>query len=302
MSYSPSMSAPARSRIESFVKRTQFGVVDEAFFATEDGRFLLDQHVWLRYEQARQNLAPWAQRTAGLSGRRLVEIGSGSASSTAAFAQYARSVEGFEINQASVDLAAERLSALEIYNAKVSCVPGEDLLAAVSECGRDADGFLFYAVLEHMTIAERLNALTTTWQLLRPGGLMIVIETPNRLTYTDLHTSHLPFFHMLPLSLAARYFERSPRDLFVHSVRSSTDRDMMIQRWGTGVSYHEFEVAVGDTCADNMVADGFEEEITSLYPIQMEDELLASFFERKGLRKHRAFTRNHLNFILRKPG
>ena len=50
-----------------------------------------------------------------------------------------------------------------------------------------------------------------------------------------------------------------------------------------------------------IVAGGFEPEVTRIYGMRLEDELSMAFFERSGLQRHRAFTRNHPNFILRKP-
>ena len=299
----PSFSPELVEKLEELVKRTVYGDKPESFFATEDGRFLLDQHVWERYEQARQLVAPWAERTGGLSGRHIVEVGCGSASSTAAFARYAKRVDGYEISQDSVDLGRERLAAVGVENANLHCVSAEGLVSEIEERSSGADAILFYAVLEHMTIRERIDALEMAQRMLPPGGLLIVIETPNRLTYTDMHTSHLPFFQMLPLELAASYYDRSKRDIFVESLRGQEDavRELVIQRWGTGVSFHEFEVVFGDNFSERIVADGFEDEMVWLYPFELEDRLLARYFEEKALPQHRAFTRNHLNFIAKQP-
>src|SRR5688572_26005097 len=64
-------------------------------------RVMVDNHVWRRYEAARQHLVPWVERTAGLAGRRMVEIGCGTGSSTAGFAQRAARVDGYEIAASS---------------------------------------------------------------------------------------------------------------------------------------------------------------------------------------------------------
>ena len=74
-----------------------------------------------------------------------------------------------------------------------------------------ADMVLLFAVLEHLTQEERIRYLSFIWhEILRPGGYLIVVDTPNRLSYFDEHTSVMPFFHLLPPYLALRYFDRSP--------------------------------------------------------------------------------------------
>jgi S-adenosylmethionine-dependent methyltransferase len=302
MASESSISLPVLRQLEQLVLRTYFRDRPAGFLETDDGRFLFKQHVWERYEQSLNHLAPWVERTAGIRGLRLVEIGSGTGSIAAGFAAMTKSFDGYEIEQGSVDVANQRLAILGVKGAHIHQVAGEQILATVADRHRGrVDAFLLYAVLEHMTLDERLATLRMTAELLPPGGLLIVIETPNRLCYTDLHTSQLPFFHMLPLALAARYYEHSPRPEFVRTVEISSDRLMEITRWGTAVSYHEFDLTLGADLDEHLVADGFEPEVTSLYPMRLEDELLQQFFREAKVNRHRAFTRNHLNFIWRKP-
>ena len=55
------------------------------------------------------------------------------------------------------------------------------------------DAVLYFAALEHMTQEERLQSLAEAWSILPAGGLLAIIETPNRLWFFDHHTSRLPF-------------------------------------------------------------------------------------------------------------
>jgi SAM-dependent methyltransferase len=271
---------------------------------TEVGQSLIGQHVWQRYEQALYDLAPWVHRAGNLTGRRVVEIGSGTGSSAAGFASRVARIDGYEIDSGSVALARARLEILGIQNAEVHLVEAKSLMATACERHRGkVDAFLLYAVLEHMTIDERIQCLRSAWSGLPSGGLLIVIETPNRLTYTDLHTAQMPFFHMLPGELAAMYYEHSPRRDFVQTLAEVPphERPMALTRWGNGVSYHEFDVAIGPGVDSFIVADGFEEEVTRIYPLRLDDELLLRYFESHPVGRHRAFTRNHLNFVMRKP-
>src|SRR6185295_6991091 len=104
---------------------------------------------------------------------------------------------------------------------------------------------IFYASLEHMTIAERMSSMRSTWRMLSDGDLWCVIETPNRLWYYDAHTSLLPFWMWLPDELAFEYSRFSPRDNYRELYREPTDESMLhFLRRGRGVSFHEFELAM----------------------------------------------------------
>jgi S-adenosylmethionine-dependent methyltransferase len=112
--------------------------------------------------------------------------------------------------------------------------------------GSRFDVVVFYASLEHMTLEERGTAMRQAWQLLAPGDLWCVVDTPNRLWYHDGHTSMLPYFHWLPDDLAFAYSRRSPRAGFRECYRvPDTDSRLHFQRRGRGVSYHELELALG---------------------------------------------------------
>lgn len=166
--------------------------------------------------------------------------------------------------------------------------------------------FVLYAVLEHQTWSERLETLSTLWELLEPGGALVIIETPNRLVYQDSHTSELPFFHLLPDEIAFRYLDRVPREAF----RTAMTRDLATAgvdasekriRWGLGASFHEFEIALAEPLEEIVVADGFEEEILNWFSVHFDEELLTRFFVERVPDKPMAFARAVLNVVLRKP-
>jgi hypothetical protein len=180
-----------------------------------------------------------------------------------------------------------------------------------------------------MTISERMKTLSEVWKLLKPGGILIIAETPNRLTYYDHHTSWLPFFHFLPLELAIQYYERSPRSEFKSRLQWSIDYDrslsnriwgstkrtykallqkeviyfpqMDLIRQGTSVSYHEFEIAFGSNLKDLLVADGDAPEMRSLSPFSVEEKLLRQYFTETKIDQPLAFTNRVLHLIFRKP-
>jgi S-adenosylmethionine-dependent methyltransferase len=106
-----------------------------------------------------------------------------------------------------------------------------------------------------MTHSERMESMRATWQLLPPGALWCLIETPNRLWFFDDHTSRLPFFNWLPDDLAFAYSRFSPREPFRSSYRSISPQHMeSFLRHGRGVSFHEFDLALGESSTLDVVS------------------------------------------------
>ena len=174
----------------------------------------LDRHSYMRHDAALTYIVPWVNQAFPLSGAQIVEIGCGTGSSTAAFAPFAGHVFGYDISNSSIAAANVRLDAHGLSDrATLVALPPDSLLASIerAHAGTAVDVVLLYAVLEHQTLDERITTLRMAERMLRPGGVIVITETPNRLTYVDRHTSQLPFFHMLPIELQVLYADRSPR-------------------------------------------------------------------------------------------
>jgi S-adenosylmethionine-dependent methyltransferase len=96
-----------------------------------------------------------------------------------------------------------------------------------------------------MTIGERLDSLRQAWAMLPSGGLLVIVETPNRLWFRDDHTARLPFFHWLPNELAFAYSRFSERENFreIYKTYDSSSKIHFLRR-GRGMSFHEIELAI----------------------------------------------------------
>lgn len=299
--------AEIHPRLREVLERTYFARCDPGYLDSPVGRDDVTDHLHRRYEVCLAHVVPWLARHAHLEAAEIVEIGCGTGSSTAAFARVARHVHGYDIDAPSVRAAEGRMQVLGIGNATLHCEPAQDLLARLAERhAGGADVILLYAVLEHQTIEERLESIRVAWELLREGGLLVVVETPNRLAFTDSHTSLLPFFHMLPDELALRYADRSPRPLFREAIAKALEHSPQqaletLARWGRGVGHHEFELVLGKL-GDLVVASGYEPEMLAMFPLQRDESLLQGWFVESSLEVPLAFTRHNLNFILRKGG
>ncbi len=272
------------------------------FLESPEGINDVAEHVSKRYRRFADHVIPWIESVSTLAGAEVIEVGSGTGSATLAFAPRVRHIHSFDIAPASVEAAKARLDYFHIQNATFE---GElfDPNCEFVRAGKKADVVLFVAVLEHMTFAEFETAVALAWETLRPGGIMVVAETPNRLSILDYHTSWLPFFQSLPTEVKLRYIDRSPRAHFVSDLQSRTGADQLesLVRWGRGVSYHDFEIVLGNDIHKHIIADGYEPQILPIAERYMDDELLQTAFDRLDLKVSRAFARWFLYFIARKP-
>lgn len=297
------------ARIRDVYATTHYGPQDAAFLATPGGQHDLDFNTFIRYNQSVRNGLPWVQRVFDMTGKTLIEVGCGTGSSTAAFAYLAKHIYSCDPKENTLPTARARLQALGLSNVDITSHAAPEFFGFCREkyC-ESADAVLFFAVLEHQTLDERIESLRQAWDILRPGGVIIVIETPSRLTYMDHHTTRLPFYSMLPMDVALRYVEHSSRADFVGSMVQARSEPLAVQeelmiRWGRGISYHEFDLAFppGGPRPYTIIADGYEREMTDLFPVTFDERLLQGFVALNGFTNiHPAFLRHTLCLILRK--
>ncbi|NJL53885.1 class I SAM-dependent methyltransferase [bacterium] len=211
-----------------------------------------------RTESFRQRIIPWLQASIPLSQARILEIGCGSGCSTLTLAEAGAQVTAVDIDRPALALAEQRCQdggfADRVDFFVANAVEVGDRFAEES-----FDVIIFFACLEHMTHEERLAAMRTTWQMLPVGGFWCLIDTPNRLWYYDAHTSLLPFYSWLPHRLAFEYAQFSPRQDFCDVLSQFSGYDdeayTMLMRLGRGLSFHEFELAMGRLDSLEIVSD-----------------------------------------------
>jgi ubiquinone/menaquinone biosynthesis C-methylase UbiE len=232
----------------------------------------------------------------------VLDIGSGTGISALAFAPHCERVLCYDINEISIAAAEERHKYFSVAN-----ITQErelfDRNCRFVRSGQEADIALFVAVLEHMTFSELEEAVGVAWRALKPGGHLVIAETPNRLAPNDYHTSWIPFFQALPLEIRLRYLDRSPRSHLIGDVNGvpPASREERLTRWGCGISYHDLEIVLGANVHDWVVADGHEPILSEIAPRFVDDEILEDAFGKLGLKVNRAFSRWFLYLIIRKP-
>lgn len=246
------LAAADESRLETALREGYFATRPDSYLKSEPGRRDLADHLRGRLTKDRHFIIPWLDTlgpgsNGGLDGARVLEIGSGTGASTLAMAEQGAHVEAVDIDAPSLEVAGLRLQLHGLADrAAFTIGNAADLPAGLLRPG-GYDLVVFYASLEHMTHEERLAAIAGTWPLVKPGGHWCVVGTPNRLWHFDYHTAFLPFYFWLPDDLAYAYSHRSPREDFNDRYRPPGDPGSRLDflRRGRGVSYHEFELALG---------------------------------------------------------
>lgn len=202
----------------------------------------LNAHLYRRLESDRRTIVPWLYNASTLQDKRILEIGCGTGSSTVAIAEQRAKITGIDIDEGALSVAKDRSKVYDV-EAEFRALNANGIMDTF---GANAfDIIIFFACLEHMTIAERLTSLRDAWEMLPTEGLLVIVETPNRLWYFDGHTSRLPFFHWLPDELAFQYSRFSSRENFRELYREyNTDSKEHFLRRGRGMSFHELEIAI----------------------------------------------------------
>lgn len=198
-------------------------------------------HLFRRLENGRRSVIPWLNSIPTLENASVLEIGCGTG--TSALCEQKAKVTAIDVSDNAIDAARDRLS-LYGLDAEVLHINAADILDGLP--GRTFDFIIFFASLEHMTFDERIQSIRAAFKMLNPGGHLVLAEIPNRLWYIDGHTSWEPFFHWLPDRLAMEYARFTRREDFNKGFDAENPEDALrFARWGRGVSYHEFEIALG---------------------------------------------------------
>lgn len=214
----------------------------KARLSPQEYKNAINGQLFERLSYNRNRIAPWLNKVKSLQGANILEIGCGTGISTLALTEQGANVTGIDVDEGALNVARDRMR-LAGFETELLLINADDIQKHFGD--KKFDFIIYYAVLEHMTIEERLTSLKRAWEMLPKESFLAVIETPNRLWYYDSHTAALPFYDWLPDDLAYYYSKFSERRNFKDSYREPNNEDMIkFLRWGRGASYHEFELAI----------------------------------------------------------
>jgi 2-polyprenyl-3-methyl-5-hydroxy-6-metoxy-1,4-benzoquinol methylase len=254
-----------------------------------------------RTDRNRRLVIPWLDAAQRLDGLRVLEIGCGTGCGTIPLAEQGAQVTALDVRDDSLQVTRARLKARNL-SAELLRLNAEELTSRLAD--KTFDMVLFWASLEHMTIPERLTALRDGWSLLRPDGLLGLIDTPNRLWDFDAHASQLPFFHWLPLEIALPYAAQSPRPS-CRALAEGNDETALC-RYGGSMSFHELTLAVGSAETLDVVS-GLDDYLRRRNLPRLlrwslgRDRRYQKMLRRRRPKIHRAFFEENLQLLIRKP-
>ena len=278
------------TQIEKFLLDTYFN--NARTLTTDD----LEDHIKKRIFVSRTKIIPWIMKNLELKNKKVLEVGSGTGSSSVTLAEQGAEVTGIDVDCSSLEVARLRTHLLDL-NIKFLELSGTE----INKLNENFDVVIYYATLEHMTVEERIESLQQAYSLLIENGYLIVVEAPNRLWIEDTHTSELPFFQWLPDNLAYLYSKFSEKQSF-NSKYLDTEYSKLDEfyRRGRGVSYHEFDLAFNNS--EDLII------ISSLNRLVFSKNLINTFFYKKMYKlylkkftnKNRAFLDEYLDLIIQK--
>ena len=258
----------------------------------------MNVHLISRLEDDRMHIIPWLSAVKPIKHSKILEIGCGTGTSTLALAEQGAIVTAIDIDNGALTVAKDRLR-IARQNADFHFASATEVKGLFKHL--DFDFIIFFASIEHMTIEERIMSLRDVWSMLKPSSYLVIIESPNRLWYNDLHTSLLPFFHWLPDELAFMYSKYSSRIIFKDSYRDLDEKNMLhFLRMGRGISFHEFEIAITSISDLNIVSSLDEYEKLDFIKYSRKQLKYISFLRslKKGVQK--GFCYPYLNIIIKK--
>ena len=150
-----------------------------------------------------------------LAGKKVLNVGCGSGGLEVALLRKGAEPVGLDIDRSSIEMAELRNSICA--DNRVEYIVGDGTLLPFREGYFDL--ILSIGMLEHVEIKQRDKLLRGSMRVLKPGGFMFIICSPNKWFPYDMHFE-LPFVNWLPRYLKYWYV-RIFRPYFTHRLATT---------------------------------------------------------------------------------
>ena len=185
-----------------------------------------------RYREALDLLGPYAGRLEGP----VLDFGASYGLSLLALATLGvEDVWGVEPDQGRVERGAKVLASSGMKGSRITHVADTRNLPFPDD---HFGSVLALAVFEHIP-QPRCDYLRELWRVLRPGGRLLIAETPNKYFPVDVHTTGLPLIPWLPEKVAHAIGRRWGRNRDWYSTR-----DKWRGSGWRGMGYYEMAGAI----------------------------------------------------------
>jgi len=268
-----------------------------------------DAVLFQRHDNTIRYAVPWINRFLSFEDTHLIDFGCGCGSSSLAFSHFFKSVEGFEIDQPSVDAFKVRMKLFGRGNVSIHQSTPDLIVSDSLDLIQDDTCVVLLAVVEHLTEREQVEYLSAFWDKLLPGQYLFILETPNMYSLMDTHTFSQPLMNFVPDEIFLDYIKMEKnkdlrfRDDFLNEASTNGEAAVLEKRrrYGLGVSHHVFELAFGEDLQEIVVGDGFSPEIVEWFPMSPDDRFLLSTFDEYNIDLPIGFARSVLSFAFQKP-
>ncbi len=136
------------------------------------------------------------ERYISLPGASILDAGCGTGRNVVLLAGMGSSVIGIDVDTDALTVARDRCVE---HETQADLMPAD--VRSLPFPSSSFDGVVSQNVLEHVPKNSQDQAVSEMVRVLRPGGVLFV-QTPNRLSPIDIHSSRLPFLHWLPRKLS----------------------------------------------------------------------------------------------------
>lgn len=226
----------------------------------------------VRFSKATNFLIPFLTSSMDTKNKIALEIGCGKGAKAIPLSKIFKEYHGFDIVKNEIDYAKNVQRQFNFKNLFFEINEAKNLRSYLSN--KKFDVIVLYAIVEHLTIQEKIETLNMCWESLSDDGYLFIGEAPNRMLPIDYHSTKLSYFQQMPFELMKLYYENSPnshwKSIMRKSIKSGDFETRALYRHGLHVGFQEFDLSImkSNELRAHIVNDNFHSSQLNLYPYE----------------------------------